>query len=176
MKDYLNAVKFVTNCLLSNSDAVAYAKTFPDRYKRLIDEGMDDKTIYSFVSKFKSNKQVSQILSQTLVPIYVLNAPLLQEAINVQVDLMYNAKREDVRQLASKTLIEKLTPPESAKINMKIEVDETTKLQQAKLIEHVGNIALNQQRMLAAGLKLEDIQKLNLSNYTIDVEDNNDEE
>ena len=38
MTEYLNAVKFVSYKLLGDSNTIAYAKVFPDRYQRLVDK------------------------------------------------------------------------------------------------------------------------------------------
>ena len=79
MDDYLNAVKYVSYKLLGYSNIDAYVATFPDRYQRLKNE--EQKQIDAFVSMYNSNKLVVQILEQTIVPTYVLNAPLHQEAL-----------------------------------------------------------------------------------------------
>lgn len=80
MEDYINAVKYVTFKLLGYSNINAYAATFPDRYARLKKEGQTQ--IDAFVSMYNKNKLVMQIYEQTIVPSYVLNAPLHQEALN----------------------------------------------------------------------------------------------
>ena len=74
MEDYISAVKYVSFKLLGYSNVDAYAATFPDRYERLKKE--------AFASMYNKNKLVMQIYEQTIVPTYVLNAPLHQEALN----------------------------------------------------------------------------------------------
>lgn len=80
MEDYISAVKYVSFKLLGYSNIDAYAATFPDRYERLKREGQEQ--IEAFASMYNKNKLVMQIYEQTIVPTYVLNAPLHQEALN----------------------------------------------------------------------------------------------
>ena len=78
MEDYVSAVKYISFKLLGYSNVDAYAATFPDRYERLKREGQEQ--IEAFASMYNKNKLVMQIYEQTIVPTYVLNAPLHQEA------------------------------------------------------------------------------------------------
>ena len=80
IEDYINAVKYVSFKLVGYSNIKAYAATFPDRYQRLRDEGQTQ--IEAFVSMYNKNKLVMQIYEQTIVPSYVLNAPMHQQALN----------------------------------------------------------------------------------------------
>ena len=91
MEDYINAVKYVSFKLLDYSNVKAYAATFPERYQRLVDEGQQ---IDAFVSMYNKNKLVVQIYEQTIVPSYVLNAPLHQQALNTLATMIQD---EDVR-------------------------------------------------------------------------------
>lgn len=82
MEDYTNAVKYISYKLLGMTNQKAYIATFPDRYERLVNEGKDDDTIACYVRAYNQNKLVIQIYEQTMVPTYVLNAPLHQEALS----------------------------------------------------------------------------------------------
>lgn len=79
MEDYIAAVKYVSYKLLGYSNVKAYAATFPDRYQKLKE---NNQQIDAFVSMYNKGKLVMQIFEQTLIPTYVLNAPLHQEALN----------------------------------------------------------------------------------------------
>ena len=91
MEDYISAVKYVSFKLLDYSNVKAYAATFPERYQRLVEEGQQ---IDAFVSMYNKNKLVIQIYEQTIVPSYVLNAPLHQQALNTLAAMIQD---EDVR-------------------------------------------------------------------------------
>ena len=80
MDDYISAIKYVSYKLLGYTNIDAYAATFPERYNRLKQEGQQK--IDAFVAMYNKGKLVMQIYEQTIVPTYVLNAPLHQEALN----------------------------------------------------------------------------------------------
>ena len=146
MLDYVNAVKFVSYNLIGDSNTIAYAKTFPDRYQRLVDKNTPMKTIASFSTAYNKGDLVHKILERTLVPVHILNMDVHQEAINTQAELMRTAKSETVRQKAAECLITQLKAPETAKIEVDVsysnssidELRETTRAlaqQQLKMIQ-----------------------------------------
>jgi hypothetical protein len=118
--DYVNAVKFVSFKLLGDGNTLAYSKTFPDRYKRLVDNGITGKNIASYSTAYNRGDLVNKIMEQSLVPIHILNMDIHQEAINIQAELMRDAKSETVRQKAAECLIMQLKAPESAKIEIDV--------------------------------------------------------
>ena len=146
MADYINAVKFVSYKLIGDSNTIAYAKTFPDRYQRLVDKNTPMKTISSFSTAYNKGDLVHRILERTLVPVHILNMDIHQEAINTQADLMRTAKSETVRQKAAECLIMQLKAPEASKIEVDVtysnssidDLRETTRAlaqQQLKMIQ-----------------------------------------
>lgn len=122
--DYLNAVKFVSYKLLGDSNTVAYSKVFPERYQRLVDKGITGKNIASYSTAYNKNELVNKIMEQTLVPVHILNMDLHQEAINMQADLMRNARSETVRQKAAECLIVQLKAPETAKVEVDVNLND----------------------------------------------------
>ena len=182
--DYMNAVKYVSYKLMEFSNIDAYMLTFPDRYERLCKEfasetieWIRDNKISPFVSIYNKNDLVNIILEQTLVPTHVLNAPLFQEALNVQAVLMTTARSEMVRSTAATSILTYCKPPELSKLEVSIGYDDEQKSVQAKLVDHIGAIALNQQKMLASGMSIGEIQKLNIvAEDVIDVETDEDDE
>jgi len=146
MLDYINAVKFVSYKLIGDSNTIAYAKTFPERYQRLVDKNTPAKTIASFSTAYNKGDLVHKILERTLVPVHILNMDVHQEAINTQAELMRTAKSETVRQKAAECLITQLKAPEAAKIEVDVsynnssidDLRETTRAlaqQQLKMIQ-----------------------------------------
>jgi hypothetical protein len=118
--DYINAVKFVSFKLLGDGNTLAYSKTFPDRYQRLVDKGITGKNISSYSTAYNRGELVNKIMEQSLVPIHILNLDIHQEAINVQAELMRDAKSETVRQKAAECLIIQLKAPEASKIEIDV--------------------------------------------------------
>ena len=97
MENYLMAIAYVSFKLMGHNNQESYARAFPDRYQRLVAKGTSAKDIASYVSAYAKGKLVTAILEQAAIPTWLLNADHFQSAINVQVDLMQNAKSEMVK-------------------------------------------------------------------------------
>ena len=149
MEDYLYAVKYVSHKLMGSSNFEAYIKTFPDRYQTLLTNGTQSKDIHSYVSAYNNNKLVNLIFEQTLVPTHVLNADVFQKAINVQADLMMNAKSEKVRCDAANSLLTQLKAPEVKKVELDIGVKEDGSI--AALRATTLELARQQRLMVESG-------------------------
>lgn len=175
LEEYINAVRWVSYKLLGSTDIDTYNKVFPDRYERLKQEGVSRDQMSAYTSAYKKSKLVIQIMEQTLVPNYVLNAPMYQDALNVQAELMMNARSEMVRQKAADSLLTHLAVPQEAKIKLDIGMSDETKNAQKQLVDHVAALAINQQKMLTAGLPLDQLQRLNIPSKTEDIIDAEDE-
>lgn len=117
---YVNAVKFVSLRLLGDKASTAYSKVFPDRYQSLVDRGSSASAIASFADNYGKTGLITKIMEQTMVPTHILNAGIYQDAINVQAELMRNARSEMVRQKAAESLMNNLAAPAAA---TKIEID-----------------------------------------------------
>ena len=85
---------------------------------------MQAKDIASYVTAYNKSKLVNLIFEQTLIPSHVLNQDLYQRALNVQADLMINAKSEKVRCDAANSLLTQLKAPEVKKVELDIGVKE----------------------------------------------------
>ena len=124
IQQYLEAVHYVSHKLFGSTNIEAYTKTFPGRYQRYVDNGTAQKDIASYVTAYNKNKLVNLIMEQTLVPSNILNAHLYQEALNVNADLMHNAKSEKVRADAANSLLTHLKMPETTKIELDVSLKE----------------------------------------------------
>lgn len=122
VQDYTNAIKYNSYLMLNHTKASAYSKTFPERYKRLVEMKKEPKAISAYVSAYDKGKLVSEIRKQTLVPVYIHNRPLLQKAINVQAAIMMDEDNSAfVRSTAAKHLMDALKEPqETAQLNIAI--------------------------------------------------------
>lgn len=149
MDQYINAVKYVSFKLMGDTNRAAWAKTFPNRFDRLKKNKVSDSDIASINSGYNKSKLVVLIYEQSLIPTHILNAPLYQSAINVQADLMLNAKSEKVRCDAAANLLMNLKPPETQKIELDIGIreDETIKA----LRETTMGLVRQQQKMIEIG-------------------------
>jgi hypothetical protein len=149
IQDYINAVKYVSYKLLGSSNIEAYAKTFPARYQRLVDEGASSKDISAYSTAYNKNQLVNKIYEQTLVPTHVLNADVYQKAINVQAHLMLHANSEKVRTDAANSLLNHLKKPEAAKIELDIGYKEDRSIQELR--EATMALARQQRELIESG-------------------------
>ena len=164
MDDYISAVKYISYKLLGYSNIKAYAATFPDRYQRLKDEGQQQ--IEAFVSMYARGKLVNQIFEQTLVPTYVLNAPLHQEALN---ELAMMIKDPDVRGMtkvkACEAILQHTKQPEVVKGELTIGIEQSDTINDLR--EITENLADTYKEMLEKkGIRLKDVAEANIIDIT----------
>lgn len=114
MDDYLNAIMYVSFKLMGMSNQDAYARTFPQRVAAMTQAGKTPKEQSAYVSIYNKGKLVNAIYEQVIIPTWVLNQDKLQDAINVQADLMINAQSEMVRTTAANSLMTHLARPKEA--------------------------------------------------------------
>jgi hypothetical protein len=145
LTSYLNAVMYVSHKLMGATNIAAYSKTFPDKIAKFKKQGVSDKDVASYATAYNKSKLVNLIFEQTLIPSYILNAPLFQQAINTQAELMMTARSEKVRCDAAACLIKELKPPETQKVELDIgaKTDKTLETLRATTMELV-----KQQRQL----------------------------
>jgi hypothetical protein len=164
--EYVNAVKYVSHKLMGATNIEAYTKTFPDKYQRFVQQGVQSKDIASYVTAYNKSKLVNLIFEQTLVPSYVLNQDLYQKALNVQAELMVSAKSEKVRSDAANSLLTHLKMPETQKVELDIGVKEDGSI--AALRATTLELARQQRLMVEAGAM--NAQEVAHSKLVLDVE------
>ena len=124
LTEYTHAVRYVSYQLRGDTKYESWVKTFPERFKRLRDRGLSRDGISAHVAGYGRSKLMNKILEQTLIPAYVMNASVFQQAINVQADLMLHAKSEKVRSDAAANLIMHLKAPEAQTVKLEIGIVE----------------------------------------------------
>ena len=149
VQEYVNAVRYVSHKLMGCTNIDAYSRTFPDKIQRFAAQGVASKDIASYVTAYNKSKLVNLIFEQTLIPSYVLNQDLYQRALNVQADLMLNAKSEKVRTDAANSLLTQLKPPEIKKVELDIGVKEDSSI--AQLRQATLELARQQQLAMESG-------------------------
>ncbi len=147
--NYIDAVRYVSFKLMGCTNIEAYSKTFPDKILRFNAQGVEAKDIASYVTAYNKSKLVNLIFGQTLIPTHILNQDLYQRALNVQADLMTNAKSEKVRCDAANSLMVQLKAPEIQKVQLDIGIKEDDSI--AKLRATTLELARQQRMMLEAG-------------------------
>lgn len=147
--DYVNAVKYVSHKLMGCTNIEAYSKTFPDKIARFQATGVTPKDVASYVTAYNKSKLVNLIFEQTLIPVHILNMDLYQKALNVQADMMMNAKSEKVRVEAANSLLSQLKPPEVKKVELEIGHKEDGSI--AALKRETLELARMQRQLIEAG-------------------------
>ena len=169
MEDYINAVKYVSFKLLGYSNINAYIATFPERYERLKAEGQTQ--IEAFVSMYNKNKLVMQIYEQTIVPSYVLNAPMHQQALNTLAAMIID---DDVRGMtkvkACEAILQYTKQPDVVKGELTIGIEQSDTINDLR--EITENLADTYRVMLEKkGMKLKDVAEANIIDITPEDED-----
>lgn len=155
-EDYLNAVKYVSFKLMKCSNEEAYVKTFPQRYQRMVKEGVKPKDIGSYVYAYSKNKLVNRIMEQTMVPSWVLNQDIFQEAINTQASLMRDPDvSPKVRSDAANSLLTHLAKPKEAGPLINLDMRDTSGMKEMK--ELLVRMAQQQQGLIKDGVTARDI-------------------
>jgi hypothetical protein len=150
-EDYLYAVSFVSFKLMGYTDKESWIKTFPDRYTKLVAAGKPEKEIASYIAIYKKGKLVNLILEQSLVPSWVLNQHMYQEALNVQFDLMKNADSEKVRTEAANSILTHLKKPETIKGQLQINMSESDQQGMRALTDALTSLAQGQRQAIQMG-------------------------
>lgn len=154
-EDYLNAVTYVSFKLMGHSNQDAYFKTFPQRHANLVAKGTSSKDIAAYVSAYNKGKLVNAIMEQTLVPTWVLNQHLYQEALNVQADLMMNSGSDKVRCDAANSILTHLAKPKEAGPLINIDMRESSGMNELK--EALAQMAKQQQELINSGISSRDV-------------------
>ncbi len=147
--NYVDAVKYVSHKLLGCTNIDAYIKTFPVKHAAFVASGVSAKDIASYVTAYNKGMLVNKIMAQTMVPSYVLNQDMYQRALNVQADLMMNAKSEKVRSDAAHHIMEALKMPETLKVELDVGVREDSAI--AALRETTLALSAQQRLMIQSG-------------------------
>jgi hypothetical protein len=161
---YMHALKFFSLMEADHSAVDAYVKTFPERLEARHERGESKRDMGGEASRYNASGLVNEIRRVAGISVKLTHRHTMLKAIQVTTDLMLDRNVSPaVRQKAAETLIRELRPEEDSNVVIKVGMTDDMKNQQAKLVDHIGTIALNQQKMLAAGMKIEDIQRLNVS-------------
>jgi hypothetical protein len=167
VKQYINAVKFISYKLLGRSDIDAWSFTFPERYQKFIDDGLTRQQIAVYANSFKQSKLVMKIFEQTIIPSYILNAPLHQDAINVLADIMNNTKYTGMTRVkAAEVILNYTKPPETHKVKLEISNEDVNALNDLR--KATEELAKEQLKALKTGLSLTEIAEQNIIDAEIE--------
>jgi hypothetical protein len=167
MEDYISAVKYVSLKLLGYTNIKAYATVFPDRYARLKREGQQ---VDAFVAAYNKTKLVMKIYEQTIVPTYVLNAPLHQEILDTLAKMIRDDSVKGMAKVkACEAILNYTKAPEVVKGELTIGIEQNDTI--TDLREVVESLSNMQKTMLEKGSSsLKKIAESNIIDVSVDDE------
>lgn len=131
-EDYLHAIHYTTYKHMGYNNKEAYFKTFPTRQANLVARGVSEKDISAYVAAYHKGRLVQMILEQSLIPMWLLNQDMFQEALNEQAKIMRTAASEKVRSDAADSIMRNLQRPKDAVASLNIDMRENTGLTELK--------------------------------------------
>ena len=167
MDEYLNAVKYVSFKLLNYTNRDAYAATFPDRWERMVKEGVEEKRMDAYVAMYNKSKLVMAIYEQTIVPTYVLNAPLHQEALNVLAKMIKDPSVRGMAKVkACEAILTHTKQPEIVKGELTIGLQENETI--AELREVTEQLANTFRASIGKGKTLQDVAEAQIVDVKVE--------
>lgn len=155
VEDYVAAVTYVSYKLMGDSNKEAWCKTFPQRHAALRARGADEKEVSAHVASYSKGKLVNAVLEQSMVPSWVLNAHLFQQALNVQADLMNTASSEKVRSDAANSILTHLKRPEAVVGQIDLNIRDNSGMNELR--ELLGDMAAQQRQAIEQGTPIRQI-------------------
>ena len=138
IREYINAVKFVSFQMMGYGVTESYLKVFPEKYGH--------QYLDRYASKYNKSKLVTELRKIATVPLYLSHHHIFNKAIKKQVELMENARSEMVQHQAAKTLMEMLAPPKENQLQLDVTIKKDESLKQ--LEDALYQLAENQKKMI----------------------------
>lgn len=127
LDNYVNAVKYCSFKFMGDTNRKAYIRAFPDKYDKFVADGVSEKDIASYYTAYNKSKLVTLIMGQAMVPTWILNNHLYQDALNVQANIMNDLDvSPKVRSDAANSLLVNLKPPEDKKTEISLGVEQSS--------------------------------------------------
>lgn len=164
IKEYLNALRFCAYLVsMEDNYTEAYKRTFWDRdfVQERIGLSTDDaryNELTSAASRYRRSKLVTDILTVSAVPFHLLFAGMRYQAVGVLADLMMTAKYDRDKINAAKELLV-ATKNEDVRVGLEIGPNQQAISMQQQLNTQLAELAMNQKKLLEAGLDLKEVQK-----------------
>lgn len=151
LHNYIDAVKYVSHKLRGFTSIRAFSVTFPEKIQKWTAEGVSGKDVASYVTSYNKSKLVTGIMEQCMVPTWIVNQDVFQQAINTQAEIMLDKENSaTARSFAANSLMLHLKQPETKKLELAIGVAKDSSIQALRdaTMEYVAE----QRRAIAAGV------------------------
>lgn len=125
LREYIDAVKYCSYRLLGETQESSYRKCFQEKCGKVEErysgesEASRKERVCWLARAYDKNKLVCMIMRQSLVPSWILNAPLYQEALNELVKMVRNNEVKGMSKVrACEAIIEATKQPEEVKVSI----------------------------------------------------------
>lgn len=170
---YLSAIKFFSLVEAENTLTDAYIKTFPARFDarcvKLAPSERKAEIMRGEASRYNGSMLVSEIRRVATIPVSLIYRHTFHQAIGEQVKLMLGAKSEQVKQKAGACLITELRPLEEQVLNVKVEDNTTSIIDDLRLAAE--KLANAEYQSVMAGVPLKTIANTDIvskdAEYTV---------
>ncbi len=161
IEEYIDASIFVGYKFHGFTNLDAFKRTFPKKYNNYIINGADSKQVAAIAAGYSRRGVVSKLIEQSMSKMWVLNMDNFQKAIDVQVDLMQNAKSEKVRCDAANSVLTHLGKPRDTITNNHINIDLREHTGLADLKDELAELAQQQLNIINMGVSAKEIIEIN---------------
>lgn len=161
IEEYIDASIFVGYKFHGFTNLDAFKRTFPQKYNNYILNGTDSTQIAAIASGYSKRGVVSKLIEQSMSKMWVLNMDNYQKAIDVQVELMQNAKSEKVRCDAANSVLTHLGKPKDTITNNHINIDLREHTGLADLKDELADLAQQQLNIMNMGVSAKEIIEIN---------------
>jgi len=168
IQQYIAAVKYCSFKFMGDTNLMAYTRAFPEKIAQFTADGVSNKDISSYVNAYKNSKLVMLIMEQSMVPCYVANNHMFQDALNTQHLLMHDPTvSPKVRSDAANSILTHLKPPENKKIEIDIGVNQGSIIEDYQ--QAMVRMVEKQQELIAAGGDLLQITNASIKKTDSDI-------
>ena len=171
LKQYVSAVKFYSLTATGMPAVRAYVKVFPERLQARINNGDSIEDMGGEASRYNGTDAVNKIRAQALIPLHLVNQSTIQLSINTLTRIMLDGRSEVARVSAATALLKELRPPETQHVELQLGLSDAALDAQAKTNETLITIAENQQRLLKAGVDINDLQQIHVTTIEAEIDE-----
>lgn len=166
---YSDAVRYCSYRLLGESKVESYKRAFPDRVEKFIrlyggDEELLGKKIRQNADAYNRNKIVCEVIGQSLVPNWIVNAGYNQEALNKLVEIIRDdsIKNGMVKVKACEAILEATKRPEVIEQRIRIEGSSGLNEEMEELREITERLSKGLREEIERGKGLKEVSEIEL--------------
>lgn len=146
---YVNAIKFCTHRMSGLNQPTSFRTAFPEKYAEYLKK-YSAKDISVYINAYANTKLVTSIMAQAMIPVWLGNMDLFQEALNTEAEIMRDPDvSPKVRADAGNYILTALKRPDEAKLKLDVTVKDDSLMSQLR--ETTAQLVKQQREMLQAG-------------------------